>query len=242
METKKQLDAIHVEAARIITGATKLCSIDNLYSEFGRESLQSRRNKHKLVVLYKILHGSVPNYLADLIPPTAQETTRYSLRNSDHIQNYRTNTNLFLDSYFPSTIRAWNNLPTEIKNATSLSIFKSLLNRNMQRPPKYFNAGHRIGQILHARLRMGCSSLNYDPYCKHIVASPSCHCGAFESAKHFLFHCPNYSIVRHRYLPQDLDSHSLKDLMYGKTSYSLQENVTLFSQVQDFIVKSGRFV
>ena len=118
METKKQLDAIHIEAARIITGATKLCSIDNLYRELGWESLQSRRNKHKLVVLYKILHGTAPNYLADLIPPTVQETTRYSLRNSDHIQNYRTNTNLFLDSYFPSTIRAWNNLPTEIKNAT----------------------------------------------------------------------------------------------------------------------------
>ena len=115
METKKQLDAIHVEAARIITGATKLCSIDNLYRELGLESLQSRRNKHKLVVLYKILHGSALNYLADLIPPTVQETTRYSLRNSDHIQNYRTNTNLFLDSYFPSTIRAWNNPPTEIK-------------------------------------------------------------------------------------------------------------------------------
>ena len=242
METKKQLDAIHVEAARLITGATKLYSIDNLYRELGWESLQSRRNKHKLVVLYNILHGSAPNYLADLIPPTVQETTRYSLRNSDHIQNYRTNTNLFLDSYFPSTIRAWNNLPTEIKNATSLSIFKSLLNRNMPRPPKYFNAGHRIGQILHARLRMGCSSLNSDLYRKHIVASPSCHCGAFESAKHCLFHCPNYSIARHRYLPQDVDSRSLKDLMYGKTSYSLQENVTLFSQVQDFIVKSGRFV
>ena len=163
METKKQLDAIHVEAARIITGATKLCSIDNLYRELGWESLQSRRNKHKLVVLYKILHGSAPNYLADLIPPTVQETTRYSLRNSDHIQNYRTNTNLLLDSYFPSTIRAWNNLPTEIKNATSLSIFKFLLNRNMQRPSKYFNAGHRIGQILHARLRMGCSSLKSEP-------------------------------------------------------------------------------
>ena len=26
LETKKQLDTIHVEAARIITGATKLCS------------------------------------------------------------------------------------------------------------------------------------------------------------------------------------------------------------------------
>ena len=31
LETKNQLDAIHVEAARIITGATKLCSIEKLY-------------------------------------------------------------------------------------------------------------------------------------------------------------------------------------------------------------------
>ena len=207
-----------------------LCQFICTFSFWGREEKKKKKKKKK-----KRFH-STSNLKQRKI--TGEERKC----NSDHTQNYRTNTNLFLDSYFPSTNRAWNNLPTEIKNATSLSIFKSLLNRNMQRPPKCFNAGHRIGQILHAGLRMGCSSLNSDLYRKHIVASPSCHCGAFESAKHFLFRCPNYSIARHRYLHQDLDSHSLKDLMYGKTSYSLQENVTLFSQVQDFIVKSGRFV
>ena len=31
--TKKQIDAIHIEAARIISCATKLCSIDKLFSE-----------------------------------------------------------------------------------------------------------------------------------------------------------------------------------------------------------------
>ena len=34
-ETKKKLEAIHIEAARTITGATKLCSIDKLLSEHG---------------------------------------------------------------------------------------------------------------------------------------------------------------------------------------------------------------
>ena len=34
-EMKKKLDAIHIEAARTITGATKLCSIDKLLSELG---------------------------------------------------------------------------------------------------------------------------------------------------------------------------------------------------------------
>ena len=34
-ETEKQLDAVHVEAARIITGTTKLCSINKLFSDVG---------------------------------------------------------------------------------------------------------------------------------------------------------------------------------------------------------------
>ena len=60
-ESKKLLDAVHVEAARIVTGATKLCSIDKLFIELGWESLQTRRNKHKLVTFYKIMHGLAPN-------------------------------------------------------------------------------------------------------------------------------------------------------------------------------------
>ena len=133
--TKKQLDAIHLEAARIISGATKLCSIDKLFSELGWESLQTRRDKHKLIIFYKILHGLAPNYLADLVPPLVQNISSYNLRNSDHIQNFQANTNLFRNSFFPSTIRAWNSLPDDIKQAPSVASFKYRLNRNLKRPP-----------------------------------------------------------------------------------------------------------
>ena len=94
-ETKKQLDAIHIEAGRIITGATKLCSTEILFAELGRESFQERRTKHQLIIYYKILNGLTPRYLTGLIPPLVQETTPYSLRNSDDIQTYHANTNLF---------------------------------------------------------------------------------------------------------------------------------------------------
>ena len=133
-ETKKQLDAIHIEAGRIITGTTKLCNIDKICSDLGWESLQSRGHIHKLVAFYKILHWLSPNCLMGLVPPTVQETTRYSLRNSDHIQNYRANTNIFLDSFFPDTIRAWTNLPPETREASTLTIFKSSLNKNIHHP------------------------------------------------------------------------------------------------------------
>ena len=36
---KKLLDAVHVEATRIVTGTTKLCSTDRLFMELGWELL-----------------------------------------------------------------------------------------------------------------------------------------------------------------------------------------------------------
>ena len=41
-DSKKRLEAIHTEAARIIVGATKLCSIEKLLTDLGWETLQSR--------------------------------------------------------------------------------------------------------------------------------------------------------------------------------------------------------
>ena len=51
-EMKKKLDAIHIEATRTITGATKLCCIDKILADVGWESLQSRKDKHKLVIFF----------------------------------------------------------------------------------------------------------------------------------------------------------------------------------------------
>ena len=240
-ESKKQLEAIHTESARIVSGATKLCSIEKLFVELGWESLQSRRNKHKLILFYKILHGLTPDYLYDLVPPLVQHTTSYNLRNSDNIQNYRARSNLFLNSFFPSTIRAWNDLPNDTKNASSVASFKHRLNRNLKPPPKYYNVGSRKGQILQARLRLECSSLNSDLYRKHIVPSPSCQCGEFESAAHFLFNCPIYTNERQTCLPNNLRTFTTKDLLFGCENASEQDNQSLFLQVQDFIDNSGRF-
>ena len=123
-EAKKQLEAIQIEAARTITGATKLCSITRPLDDLGWESLQSRRNKHKLTIFYKIMNGLTPNYLSDLLPPLFHETTSYNLRNSNHIQTVHADTNLFFNSFIPSTIRAWNSLSDDIKSASSVASFK----------------------------------------------------------------------------------------------------------------------
>ena len=49
-----ELEKIQIEAARIVTGATKLVSIDSLYTETGWETLASRRLNHKLLLFFKM--------------------------------------------------------------------------------------------------------------------------------------------------------------------------------------------
>ena len=80
-------------------------------------------------IFYRILHNEAPTYLNGMIPPIVQNTNRYNLRNSSDTCTLRCRTNLYYNAFLPSTVRAWNTLPVEIKQATSLASFKRILNR-----------------------------------------------------------------------------------------------------------------
>ena len=100
-ESKKNLEAVHDKAARIITGATKLYSINKFLSDLGWECLQSRRTKHKLTFYYKIVNGLTSEYLQTYVPPIVQNTTSHNLRNANYHQNFHARTNLFYNSFLP---------------------------------------------------------------------------------------------------------------------------------------------
>ncbi len=64
---KDDVDKIQIEAARISTGATRLVSIESLYEEIRWETLEKRRQLHKLTLLYKmkehlLLHTSLTSF------------------------------------------------------------------------------------------------------------------------------------------------------------------------------------
>ena len=84
-----------LEAARIITGATKLIALEMLYWETGWESLQERRQKHKMYLFYKMASGLTPSYLSDLVPLTIENTVSYNLRDSHNIRPIQTRTQLY---------------------------------------------------------------------------------------------------------------------------------------------------
>ena len=143
MKKKKQN-----EAARIVTGATKLVSISSLYLETGWEPLASRRKKHKLLVFYNIVNNLFPTYLSFLVPSTVGNTLTYQLRNATNLHTIRANSQLYYNSFLD-----WNKLPDNMRNSPRKMAFKRPLNNNITNPPNFFFAGKCLGQIHHARLR-----------------------------------------------------------------------------------------
>ncbi len=238
-EIKNDIEAVQHEAARIVTGATKLCGLANLYTELKWESLEQRRKKHKLIQLYKIKHNLTPAYLTELIPADTQ--FRYNLRNADNIPFIHSNSQLYSNSFLPSAIRAWNTLPETVRHAPTLSIFKSRINLNIRKSSPLFNIGNRREQILHARLRLSCSALNYDLYRKNIVNSPLCTCGAQETVTHFLLHCPLYQQQRNELLTNINIPPLTENLLYGNEHLTFEENKDIFLQLQKFIMSTNRF-
>ena len=137
-----------------------------------------------------------PEYLSSLIPPQVNDISRYNLRNSHNIQTIRAKTNQYNNSFLPSTLKDWNNFPIEAKQVNTLGSFKYFLEKDKKYGPKYYYYGNRKAQILHTRLRTGCSSLNLDLFLKNITDTPLCNCGTIENAEHYFFHCRLYQRQR----------------------------------------------
>jgi hypothetical protein len=105
---KEKLEHINYEAARIITGATKLTSIRILLQECGWETLEQRRNKHKILLFHKMVNKTVPEYLSNLVPSSFGQTHQYSTRNHSNLVHVHSRTAYYNNSFLPSTVRLWN--------------------------------------------------------------------------------------------------------------------------------------
>ena len=242
-QEKQELDKIQNEAARIVSGTTKLVSISDLYLILKWESLSERRLKHQLCLFYKMNHNLTPAYLSDLVPPNVESFSSYQLRNSHDSVTLRSRTTLYYNSFLPNAIREWNNLPLPARNSPSLSSFKSWLNRGRAKCLPYLFSGCRKLQVLHTRLRTNCSSLNHHLFQKNIVQSPLCNCGCVESTRHYFFDCINYSHIRPSFLQNMslLCTVSLDTILNGDPSLNNETNCKIINTVHKYIHDSQRF-
>ena len=251
--SKEDLDIlteIEKEALRVITGARKRCNLDTLYDDFKWPNLEKRRENQKIVTLGKIIIKQFPSYLLNELP-TYYNQSRTHRNNTFAIPASRHD--YYTKSFIPSSTALWNELPTELRALNSYKSLKSKMKSNSESDtPKYLHHGKRLANILHTKLRLGCSDLNHDKNIIGISDTDRCHCGEIETAEHFLLEYGSNLVCKVKMLDTITnilegkgmgdDDISIELLLMGSSALNYNENVQIFDAVQLYITESKRFI
>ena len=196
---------------------------------------------------FKMKNNQVPNYLSKLLPHQNQDCKVYALRNRKNLAIPQARKNLLKLSFIHTAVKLWNGLDNAIKQAPSLSKFKSELKKT-QRAKNVLNYyGKRWVSIMHSRLRIGCSKLNYDlSFNLHIPdIDPGCECGALlEDANHYFVNCPRFNKERIelKLKVETLTNFNVNVLLSGSPTLKYTENTVIFDAVHRYIMETRRFI
>jgi hypothetical protein len=257
----KHLDQVQREAALVCTGAYKHTKNSLLMAELGWDSLSTRRVNQKNCLMFKIQNNIAPPYLIDVCPPLVGDMTDYNLRRAANIAAPPGTKQGYVNSFFPSTIRQWNQLDHSIKQSPSIDSFKYQLKKvKCLKKNKLYPKFSGAKAINHTRLRLGLSGLKAHRHAYNHIPQPNCDlCGARrEDSMHFLLQCPVFAVprtimmyeIRDLYLTKHIEfdltrtivkKELVNYLLQGDNRLSEVENVSLFSIVQSFIASSKRF-
>jgi hypothetical protein len=239
---EQKLERVQLHAARIITGALQTTGTCQLYKETKWQTLRERRDYHSLCLFYKMHNGLTPDYLSSLIPE--QPRHRYDLRHGTSTEAFLCRTNKLAESFLPSTIKLWNNLPEYVRQSNNLEHFKQALKHNVVKPNPLYYVGPRKYAVHLARFRMNCSTLNKYLHKFKLIPSNTCSCNTgVEDAFHYFFACPNYIIQRNKLQTFVLQyaPFTMHTLLEGSSDCSEEVNSCIVSSVLQYIEETGRF-
>ena len=119
-----RLQKLQNRAARVVLGMSNDTPGFEALGMLGWESLETPRAKAKAVYMYKVLNGLASTSLNDLFV-SKSDITEYDLRGSyTSLQLPHSKTEKLKKSFSFSGAKLWNSLPTDSRNADTLSDFK----------------------------------------------------------------------------------------------------------------------
>ena len=119
-----KLTSLQKRCGRIISNVSHDADIRLVFDDLQWQFLESLFIKQRNTMMYKCINGLVPDYLSNEFK-FAQRS--YEFRQSTlNLALPRCNTESFRKSFIFRGVQSWNNLPHNVKNATSLKQFKRL--------------------------------------------------------------------------------------------------------------------
>ena len=240
-----KLEKIHINAIRLITGATAKSNINALYKESFYTTIKDRINKFTNIMMYKIRNSLAPDYLMNCLPQN-NRPHQHNLRGRREVYAPHTRLEIYKRSFIPRAIGLWNELPPATRNSDSITAFKSSMhNLSGKEKPMLYYYGERWASVHHARMRMGCSKLNADLCFKlHVHPTPACECGhPCETANHYFLECPLYEDVR-TVLLEEIEAIcpvTMDCILQGCDNLNFDLNTSIFNSVHKFIKNTNRF-
>ena len=247
-----KLDTLLYRAAKIVTGAQKFTSKDNLLRELGWENTNKRIEFLCLTQFHKIIHRQTTPLIYESLPPLL--FSRYPTRRT--FEHYPCKKTFFEKSFFPMAIKLWDGLAMGLKGLEH-NEFKTSL-KEIFKPPKFrhYNCGSKYLNSLHTQLRLKRSVLNCHLHPIGLSITPACKCGKLETVKHFLIECNLYVHAREQLfakldglLEKRVSKYSKANLahilLFGEKphlSEKYQHNKYIFLAVQSYLCQTKRLV
>ena len=124
--TKRNIQAIESVQRRsarfVLNRYSSFDSVSNMLTDLGWNLLSDRRNKLRVLLLFKIIHHLVDIDIDDLLPP---RPSNHSTRgHSERFLQLSSRINAYSNSFFPSSIRLWNSLPEDAIILSDFNLFK----------------------------------------------------------------------------------------------------------------------
>ena len=130
----KALEQVQRRAARYVfnnyTDRTPGC-VTSMLQKLQWESLESRRYKNRLTMLYKINHGLVD------VNTNCLKRSDCRTRGQQRFFQERISCEAYANSFFPRTIGNWNQLPSSISSSVSINEFRAGLSTRLAPAPSH---------------------------------------------------------------------------------------------------------
>ncbi len=195
MDNATKLERVQLEVPRIVTSTKCRTYISNeLYLELGWLTLKNRQQFNKLSKLFTITTNQYPPYLKTKLDTI---TNYHSYATREHITCQlpipKCKTEFCKKSFFPFTIKLWNELHGTIRDSVNKSSFKKAVCSSKFNTTRIFPSNIACSiQVTFTQLWVGFSNLNHDLYCKGCTDTESCDCGhIIEDSKQFFSNLPS---------------------------------------------------
>jgi hypothetical protein len=123
-QNRQRLEAAQARCARFATGNwQRTASVTQMLSRLGWESLQERRARCRVHMMYKIVNNHVDIRASDYLVPMPH-TVRTRGAHVKFVQPHA-NKHVYANSFFPAATSWWNSLPASTTEAATFEAFKA---------------------------------------------------------------------------------------------------------------------